>query len=972
MKNKISIKKCIFILSLLLAVPVTVLRLGRPFVSPFPMSAKLSDPTSAYTSEDGRMAIVDNAGHSILLLNSDKKIASQIILDENSLIDTAKQITGDENYWYVYGEKHARNSITVSSEKIVRYDRNGNHPESIYESKIAEDVIYSPFSSIISFGDDIIASVLYIPNDTWNVYEDYDFRACRISKSGPSDQLKEPIATDSTNELYISYYSPKQNAFYETDWMGHAAIVRNGEKEIIYNNPERVINYLFPAGDRHLLACDVLNLEILLDDTVIARDASVFNFSENENTVTFCLDNRDEILTFDINTGKMETYQQFDYSPTYGISLVISLILPLYLAIVLLIFFIRAIRKMSEASRRRVVLVLGAVGLIGIIIIFYSVRANNNTIADDKIHVRSQCNFLVSTYTDNPQLIIDMSSSDAIEQYDATDKYIRSFNSTNANTYVDSIVFLSQKIGDSYYRLYDSLYFSQIGRKVDGTFLEKLADSEEAIIVHDNGIDTIRCAGRIYDNAGNELGILEVGHYLDTLKSNTLERSIRTALDIISLIGAIYLIFTEVMAFIRGLSQKGEASLRHEEHTELYNLRSIGFLTRLVIAFDSVLLVLITQDMLSAGTYPDGSIAILTALPTTLMGIGLTLGSILYTWLAGRVTVKKLCVFGSIFMTLSYVAITYSVITNNYILFCIFKFTGSVSNNIIYGVISSMPNQTDDETKRYTAFQELGLGGLSSGILGALLGGFLADRIGNASLYALSVILLIIVGIFLFVVLPKNTYYVSSKAREKRSLKPYIRLFFSPTMIAFLLFLEIPFQTIYGYKNFLFPIYSSALSMPKIYVSSFVVIAKLITILISDGVRKISIRFDYWKVVVVGMASLGVFFLGFSLNSTIVWAVAMLLIASIMDKAMSPAKSMLMPRVAKDRGLDVAESGNILYIIEQFASSTKEIILSFFLLFGNSMACTVVGIFYIISIFLFALITRKSAMARKDGPKSGN
>ena len=100
--------------------------------------------------------------------------------------------------------------------------------------------------------------------------------------------------------------------------------------------------------------------------------------------------------------------------------------------------------------------------------------------------------------------------------------------------------------------------------------------------------------------------------------------------------------------------------------------------------------------------------------------------------------------------------------------------------------------------------------------------------------------------------------------------------------------------------------------------------------LLAGGIRTISIRYDYWKVVVIGMVSLGVFFLGFTLNSTIVWAIAVLIIVSILEKAMEPAKSMLTPRLAKAEGKDVAETGNILCIIEQFASSTKEIILSFF------------------------------------------
>lgn len=132
--------------------------------------------------------------------------------------------------------------------------------------------------------------------------------------------------------------------------------------------------------------------------------------------------------------------------------------------------------------------------------------------------------------------------------------------------------------------------------------------------------------------------------------------------------------------------------------------------------------------------------------------------------------------------------------------------------------------------------------------------------------------------------------------------------FFSIPMLAFIIFILAPMMIASGYRTFIFPLFTQAMNMPKMYITNFYVFARVIMIILSDPIVKATKKIDYWNLTIYCDIAIGLSFMTFGIKTTVVWAIIMLVINSILDKIALPTKAMLWPRHAEAYGFDVAET----------------------------------------------------------------
>lgn len=309
------------------------------------------------------------------------------------------------------------------------------------------------------------------------------------------------------------------------------------------------------------------------------------------------------------------------------------------------------------------------------------------------------------------------------------------------------------------------------------------------------------------------------------------------------------------------------------------------------------------------------------------------------------------------------------IIHKLFIPFCLLKFIKSVFINTIYALFMSIPYQITDESDRFEILRNNRIAVVSSGIFANLLGGFISQKFGTIALYAFNVIAFIPLIPAIIFLIPTNigNGKVPDTIKNKIPMKTFGKFIFSIPMLAFFILLCLPLLITKSYYSFLFPIFMNAMDMPNMYITNLYVIAQTILLIISEPIKQITRNTDFWKLTILGMFIMGLAYLCFQLNSTILWIISVLIITSILGETVASFVDILWPRQAKVFGLDPESVNSLILILYNSIESIKEGIISIFLGFGNSEACIGIGGCCVVFTMLFALLSRKSALAKSSG-----
>ena len=147
------------------------------------------------------------------------------------------------------------------------------------------------------------------------------------------------------------------------------------------------------------------------------------------------------------------------------------------------------------------------------------------------------------------------------------------------------------------------------------------------------------------------------------------------------------------------------------------------------------------------------------------------------------------------------------------------------------------------------------------------------------------------------------------------------------------------------------------------YVTTASVMASALLFMLADSIENLLKRVDHWKTVVFGIGLVGIAFLEFSINSGIVWALIMLVIAGAAETIVMPAREVVWSREARAKGIPLESASAGVGLVHEIICALKETMMSAFLLLGTNGACIALGIFSLIFIVIFMLFTRRKAMA---------
>ena len=164
-----------------------------------------------------------------------------------------------------------------------------------------------------------------------------------------------------------------------------------------------------------------------------------------------------------------------------------------------------------------------------------------------------------------------------------------------------------------------------------------------------------------------------------------------------------------------------------------------------------------------------------------------------------------------------------------------------------------------------------------------------------------------------------------------------------------------------GYTSFLFPLFSIDLGLNKADINNIYVVGQLVVYVSISSIERTEGRFGVWRVSTVALASMGVVFLLFALNATLVWSITVVALIGVLGKA-AESWRVLWLKSASDAGVPAGRATSAMFATRSLALIAQPFILGALLGATDSVAVIVIGLLCLVCAGLFYLATRRSTL----------
>lgn len=932
--QKYSVIKIISLIFFFIAFLVCLFNFGKEICQPFQTAIKFEktefDDMHYIKGDKFNVAIDDGDSRTIFVSNEDKINAiHQHKLFQNSVVYYKNAvIDGDDAYVLSY-EKFPDTGF-IKSQKIVKYDSFGKQQEIIWSQDYNEDqsLITTPMVNIGKLSN----------NEIYGLYFDKDKKSINFINLSKKDfPIIQSFAYEATAEYLIT-------AEY-SDLLNHLYFITNASNAYVVSpvNTIKIQDYKNNQITCYLSENDANNFSSFIARSRYTNSPQIMQFSD--------------FLIFN-------TYV-FWVSAFYC---------AIFLLVIIIKFLIKRIQDKNKKPLIKGLLIFGAAVIIFGISVFYSFQIFDQTRALTRNNLKlTVSNISSSLYENNVNELetinsrYDLDKPEYLSIKNTFDNYRT--NSTNAKTNlnysfikIDNQDILNSKLIYSTYCEYEpgSLndYYKASSDLVDKNL------HETQIVQFDNSYGNHFSAFSTIFNKNNKpicAVIVELDYNLSI--SDFINYVIHIFIILVIFVIIVAFIVIEIVGVYKTRKTHKEYVKKKYEHSELAYYRIFGFLTSYLGIFNGVLLVLISQDIVVANNYEN--LSLLIAIPPTVTSVGMFFGQPVFAILSKKLSAKTLLLGGGALLGISFITCFYSVQNNNFIAFCFATFVSSMLVGMLYSYRSFMAVISPNENIRYEINKSQSLASISAGVISVAVSGIISDTIGASFIYVGALIPVAMVLVFAILFVPKNTKYDFAHGKNKNSkivIRDCLKLLRQPYFVAVMLLMITPVLISGGYKSFIFPLLTDGQGISKSAISNFVVIANFATYIFSKQSKKVVEKIDFWYVAVIFTIAIGMVYLSFTLNDTILWSVAAIAIFSTLINIASMSINMLWPRACKIAKLPVSSGNSINIYYLNIILSLKSIILGWLITFGIEQCCIVLGVYIIVSVVIFTVFSFKSKL----------
>lgn len=906
--RKISRKTIVLVVLLIISTIICLYHFGKHIDPPLSIRAELSNSSinaeEKFFEQGNGGAVIDTGLTRLQFLDADEKVVgieNPNIMNQSVCYFQDCVISGAKRYVLEYTTY--ANTKNIKTEQVVRFNNLGFAEETILQNTYSnEDNIKNP--RLISLCKKSETEILGVQIDNNN-------KNVSIININSCETLKEITINLSSEIIIDAKYNDNTNTL---------GILTNSGQIISYNNNK-----------------------IIIDTNPSAKK---INFDANNNIVPV-LANADS------------TSCEYNFSAFNIFKNLLFWMALCYLVIFILCFAIKTLKKKPS---KKVLLYCGI--LLGIIILlvtvlFYSFQYFNLE-TDQQIQIiktsakntsLNSKNFIKNEITNSNNL----SASQSLQNYLETIKS----NGTENNINIDYGVVIENEDENTINLLYSTNHkIRPATYKSDQLISKNISQNNERngeYVFNDYSSLGIGTSEKLFDLEHNRVIYLYVSADLLSLNSDFLYNVINAFILLLSIIISISLLLFEIYGFISSKKTYRKYRLEKFKNPEIGFTRTFVFLQQFLISFDSALMVLIAIDLLNTSNMANNPALI--SIPTVCCSTGMTISTPIFNIVSKKVNIRPIIVVCSIFLIGFYVLDFVAIIKTDFILYCVFIALGGVFCGILNSVQWYLPLLSPNDEIRFNINKTTVQASVASIIIAVAVSGIIADCFGSQWVYifaCLSLIGIIAMGISVF---PKNQKYF--KPQEKNKLthaKKSFKFFLSPIFICYVLFLYITVNISGSYKGLLFPIFSSSAGFSKSMISNFIVITNFVAMLMSSTSKNITKNNNYFSLSIISVFMVGLTFLSFNINDSVIWSVAVIAVIAIFSKIASLNNAMIWPILCRDKNFPEQTCNKFLKYANDIIFTLKNLILSSLLVFGSTAVCNILGLYSCIGVLIFALI----------------
>ncbi|MBR3314439.1 MAG: MFS transporter [Atopobiaceae bacterium] len=943
-------------------------------------------PTAA--DSDGTMtAIIDSESRRMLILNEHNELTGLVDCGKlNSPIDAITDVCVVGDTIYVAGVQYQQDSDIIVRERVIAYNKHGSKEEVLYDLEV--DGNWLPEMKSMDNAGDGVFVVLF--------HQDYAnmrlsaLKIVHVSRKGAEGVDATPMPME---YIYDIGYSSKANAIKSLNTLGTLNDMTTDSKE---SSPlhGHVFTSLDLADDGSIFLVDDtaeavcrMDPEAIGPLTTIVSGSGYQNLHVNGDILTLCNLGRGTVSISKLDGSHL---QELDaVPPTKALSYAWGAILAcrVYLAAFLIVALILKIRALITAGSTKGFGAMFAsaviVGVVALAIgyLSYGSYTAMKTVRENEIDLFADYLYVISSDLAND--IEACNDRQVFREGDKlTDEIVESFDSTATHVGGLAAVATGNSVG-----IYTTVYgkddtgifylYESSSNHILGSSIEQSANTKEVEEIFSTGSasDQMSYGGTTRKSTMRRFvcvpstdeericAVIEIGSHLNSFEASVASTQVERTIALLVMMLVIYLTYVELRECARCFVSYGQ--LRHHHDAIAILTRPFSFLITLLSSIDAVMTTLIARSLLSAANL--GSSSMLLALPSVMLGVGLALGQAIYALLGSRVVIQKLMVRGAFAMVCGAMIAFAVVWQQNYWLYCTAKLLMAIPFGLLYTLSYSLPRRADTDDVRAIAASDIKRTDTSAAALGTVLGGYAAQSLGNAFVYVLVALVGMIVLALAHRVLPQTNHPLEHEASATSRHEAVVKLLTSKTTLSIVLFLMLPAILASGYNSFLFPLFSANLGVSTSSINNLFVCGQLVVFVSISALERLEERYDKWRIATVAVALLGVVFLLFSFNTTLVWAVVTIALVGMLFKATDGWKA-LWPRSARALGLTTGLTTGVMFAMRSVLLIVQPLVLGTLLSLNSSIAVVVLGIVCSICSATFYLITRHTALAPEPLP----
>lgn len=973
--NRIQIRNVILALAAIAAVLFLVATYGTALPSlPF-ASVPFNGPIAS--DSDGKMtAIADTESRRVLILNADSDLTGVVDCTTfDSPVEAVVDVRVSDELVYVAGVKYAPDSTDVQLERVAVYDKGGNLQGVAFEAE--GSVLGNKIKCLAADDEGVVVGLVQ-----------YDDASAGLSFVFANLDTKREVANaKELQDIFDVAFSAKTDEFVVLSSRG--LLNDNIVEGPAHAFPNRVFTAIDLSDSGVMYACDDVSGSICEVVGEEARDfATGSGYSGvHVNKEYVCFNNSDTNEVALSGTDGELLWSATSVAPSIGFSVRMLgvWVCAAYLAVLLLVLVVRKAYEAVKAGRvhaispifasAAVVLALGmAIGVL--------TYGSYQSALDKRLDEVNMCADYLSFKASE--------LSDAMEKCDNRDD-LRS----NGEQLSEVTLALFEAVSDTASLVLSAnnngigLYYTIYGKDDQGMFYLMGSSGEHVLgtrvpaSLSDGVLGEAFATAGAYDDRtihdGRALrdatryrlvaipssdqksvaGVIEVGSRVRALETSLAGDQVQRLFTLLVIMLVVYLAYSEIRACGDCLFTYRQLQKRRARDAVAALTRPFTLSITMLSSIDSVMTVLIARELLVKAGLDQSSP--LLGLPAVMLGLGLIIGQFLYGLLGSKVGLRRLMGLGAVAMMACALITVAAVASGGFWWYCAAKLLMSMPFGLLYTLGYSMPRIAESDDARSAAASDVRRTDTSAAALGTVLGGYAAQALGNAWVYVIVAIACIPVIMMALNLLPKGAAPPERSGAATKAAGSLLKFVRGRNAVSLALFIVVPAAIAAGYTSFLFPLFSADLGLQKAEINNIYVLGQLIVYVCMNVIESVERRWGKWRASTVAMGLLGVVFLMFSLNTTLVWSIVVIAFVGLLYKTTESWKAMWQYS-ANEAGASAGPATSALFAVRSIALIIQPFILSALLGAIDSVAVIVIGAICVLCATLFFFFTRRTSL----------